>query len=1375
MRAAKRQQAPLILEDSKAGARSAAAKAPRKAAAPPEERTEGATAKPAPARPARARISAERDKTSVRAPKAAPQDSPIPATSLDAAPKTPKTSAKGKVSGTGTKARAVRAVMSASGAIVTAERVSVAKAAPDTAPADSTALRPARPGAPPSGLDAALAKLKKATRRPSRPAGLAKAARPEAHLEKVLAAAAAENERRARTQAQTTAVALDSVATWIERAEDRLIESSRAASQGHERTALLLHEALTGLTRRLDDIESKMAVGGQPSMDAALKAVERIETQLAEAGQEREDAHESQIDAMLRGFEERIAGISDRLNTPRPIGRRGLDAQIEVRSAVDEIRARQAELDQGGPDRPGAGRSNDAVLSSLRGDIARLAGRLDTIRPGENVELAVAAIGGEIEFLQEAVRGLATREEVNGVERAMRSLVAQTAGASAPGEIAALSATVGALKGDIRRLSESVSSGVQGRLARDLDVLTGKVEAVADSGVDPAMVDPLGERLVDIRRLVAETADPHHVRALEAQIVGLNDRLADLGRQREEFGDLGLRIDELSQKLDRLAETRSAPESLRASIESAPLLTSLVHRLDRLDEMMRHPAPAPELRPIEDMLQLLVERIEQAERPGADYGALDALEQQVASLAERLERQGSDPALLALERAMGHLMTQVGAIRDGAFEAAERAATAAVRDTLTVFPGEEPPELGLLKSDLADLRANHTASDQRTRATLESVGAALEKVVARLGTLEQDGLREESQSRAPRTRPQDLALAAALAPHVPALPETLAKADLDTPARPETTVKAAPAAPAPTVVANPVLEEADRPIMPAGAPEILLEPGAERPRRKTAPVPAETGPKSIPPDIRASLIAAARRAAQSAAAEAADSARKSKRSPASTPGGPSLAARMVQRLDKRRRPILFGLAAIVLTLGAVQTIGVPNLSDATTASGDGSSTTEAPSEMASIEPQRAASSADFVEPKTTQALPSAKPSEAASLPADAKPAETAPAAGPPAGPARQESNPSSPAGKEGAAGPALPAAPANGEARPSSAPTVSARIEPVKVEPPKGDSAKVEAPKVEAPKLDGAKVEAARSEAKTPAFVAAASPQPAPPLSPAASATRAADQRLSSEPRAPFERIAGIAAIGDIPVSIGVPGLRQAALAGDPAAVYDLAARAAEGRGLPRDLKLAAKALETAAQHGLVPAQYRVGNHYEKGLGVPRDLALAKTWYQSAADKGNARAMHNLAVILAEGSGAKPDYAAAAEWFRRAADLGVRDSQFNLAVLYGRGLGVKQDLVTSYTWFSIAAARGDEDAGKKRDEVGARLTAIELASARKLAEAWKVEAPNRATNEVTLPAGGWSEGPPAPATTNVKAAPSNRTDAQPAAANIKGPLPGKGV
>jgi localization factor PodJL len=80
---------------------------------------------------------------------------------------------------------------------------------------------------------------------------------------------------------------------------------------------------------------------------------------------------------------------------------------------------------------------------------------------------------------------------------------------------------------------------------------------------------------------------------------------------------------------------------------------------------------------------------------------------------------------------------------------------------------------------------------------------------------------------------------------------------------------------------------------------------------------------------------------------------------------------------------------------------------------------------------------------------------------------------------------------------------------------------------------------------------------------------------------------------AALERIANMASVGEIPMVVSLPGLRPAVLAGEPAAVYEMAARATEGRGMPRDLKLAAKLFEKAAAHGLALAQYRIGNFYE--------------------------------------------------------------------------------------------------------------------------------------------------------------------------------------
>lgn len=214
---------------------------------------------------------------------------------------------------------------------------------------------------------------------------------------------------------------------------------------------------------------------------------------------------------------------------------------------------------------------------------------------------------------------------------------------------------------------------------------------------------------------------------------------------------------------------------------------------------------------------------------------------------------------------------------------------------------------------------------------------------------------------------------------------------------------------------------------------------------------------------------------------------------------------------------------------------------------------------------------------------------------------------------------------------------------------------------------------------------------------------------------------------------------------IGAPrgmALRDAALQGNPAAQYEMGARLAEGRLMPRDLKAASQWFEKAAAQGLAPGQYRLGALYEKGSGVPQDMTLAVAWYQRAAEAGNARAMHNLAVITAEGAtNGKPNYATAVSWFRKAAALGIRDSQYNLAILTARGLGTTQDLPESYMWFSLAALQGDVDAGKKRDEVAKQLDAPTLASAKERVEGFKPQPLNRSANIVAAPPGGWDGAP----------------------------------
>ncbi len=235
-------------------------------------------------------------------------------------------------------------------------------------------------------------------------------------------------------------------------------------------------------------------------------------------------------------------------------------------------------------------------------------------------------------------------------------------------------------------------------------------------------------------------------------------------------------------------------------------------------------------------------------------------------------------------------------------------------------------------------------------------------------------------------------------------------------------------------------------------------------------------------------------------------------------------------------------------------------------------------------------------------------------------------------------------------------------------------------------------------------------------------------------------------PRTPV-KLVSIPAGEKLPVEIGGPQLRNAALKGDPNAAYEVGVRYAEGRGVPVNYDEAAKWYQRAAQAEVVPAIFRIGTLYEKGLAVKKDLEAARRYYSIAAERGNAKAMHNLAVLEADGGSRGPNYKVAAHWFRKAAERGIADSQFNLGILYARGIGVEQNLAESYKWFSLAAAQGDVDSGRKRDDVAKRLDPQSLAAAKLAIQTFVAEPqPADAVNAVAPP-NGWDGAPAATAKT----------------------------
>lgn len=206
----------------------------------------------------------------------------------------------------------------------------------------------------------------------------------------------------------------------------------------------------------------------------------------------------------------------------------------------------------------------------------------------------------------------------------------------------------------------------------------------------------------------------------------------------------------------------------------------------------------------------------------------------------------------------------------------------------------------------------------------------------------------------------------------------------------------------------------------------------------------------------------------------------------------------------------------------------------------------------------------------------------------------------------------------------------------------------------------------------------------------------------------------------------------DLPLSIAPVALKQAALDGDPIALYEISARYTEGRGTEVKLDEAVKWLKLSSDLDFAPAQYRLGNFYEKGTGVDRDIDRARVLYQSSASNGNINAMHNLGVLLAS-TGNASDFNEAASWFLQAAERGVRDSQVNMAILFARGEGVPRNLSESYKWFAIAANQGDADAASKRDEVFNALPQSETEGAKALVANWKPTPLDVSANNVQVP------------------------------------------
>ncbi|MGA2252876.1 tetratricopeptide repeat protein [Terracidiphilus sp.] len=154
--------------------------------------------------------------------------------------------------------------------------------------------------------------------------------------------------------------------------------------------------------------------------------------------------------------------------------------------------------------------------------------------------------------------------------------------------------------------------------------------------------------------------------------------------------------------------------------------------------------------------------------------------------------------------------------------------------------------------------------------------------------------------------------------------------------------------------------------------------------------------------------------------------------------------------------------------------------------------------------------------------------------------------------------------------------------------------------------------------------------------------------------------------------------------------------------------------------------LVAKAAAGDAAAQVAVGEDYAAGKGVAQDLKQAADWYRKAAEAGNAAGQVHLAELYRDGRGVDRDKVQAAQWYGKAAEQGDAGAQGTLAVLYSVGQGVPQNYAEAYYWFDLAAAVESPKQQQyiaNRQNMGAHITADELAAVQERAAKWKTAHP----------------------------------------------------
>ena len=934
--------------------------------------------------------------------------------------------------------------------------------------------------------------------------------------------------------------------------------------------------------------------------------------------------------------------------------------------------------------RSGAGRATSSP-EDLNAEIARLVTDMKSIRRQKpNVEIGL--LRQDLAKMARMVAELTPKRSIEELEGRLTGLLLKMRSSRDSFFARTVFKPVANLVAELREtIAKLALQDSPGAVARQISALSQKVAALEAKGYDAETFANLQHQAQHIYNMVQQIASrPDAFDAIEQRIAYLIEKIENIAAVPEP-----LRSEEVGDAIDQIRH-------LTERRLSANNIDSIERRIDdlssKIDQVLNRSVPIPatpaarsaDLLSLERMARQLENTVNDARQPAADNEAFAALQKQMGSILSQMDRSHSSLSVLnSIERSIKDLFHELESNRHISTEVADRAAQKAARETTREILEHLPqpvtvPQGEPLSRAFEDHPKSQDAGDQRAHETLVAVHDVLIRMTDRLAAIEH----ELAEVKDPPLAAKDNS------PH--ALKQNIATAF----ARPYVSGATREAAPAPSL-----LEE-----------DVLLEPRAGAHATHGIAIKSVDSDGDVQfPDLdksslhndhatKAAFIAAARRAAQTAADSAQDhfDPRQDGLDDFDMPLNPVPSAGLMERVsafaERRKRPLLLGLAAMIMVVLGMQFARTTGVNEADRIASPAASITLQP-QSAPLAPQSGAERG--AKPSVQDTIPPVQMiSPSVNTPTQSIDNKPSPS------PARTEPEPQSTKGSK-----QLPKGPSSLNDMSGS----SSRFVKGVMAPNSRGFAMAKADK------NAATAPLSERELGEGSDKAGALAQPTFPLS----------TNMVAQPK-----------IETLPAS-----LLASAQGGNAAAQYELGMRYLEGRGELRDFKLAASWFEKAANQGLAPAQYRIGAFYEKGMGVARDLARAKSYYERATKSGNPRAMHNLAVLTAEGVEGTADYNGAANWFRQASEYGIRDSQYNLAVLYARGLGVSQNLSQSYIWFALAAAQGDEDAGHKRDEVAAKMDAASVQTARAAVNSFHSRIADPAAVDVPTPAGGWESSP----------------------------------